>query len=255
MFESHFMQRSRLFRCRKASMWGKVWLGCKESSRDMESLAIVSQKLSRRKFHDKKWFTSRTDGKVSELGAVRDHLAEAMPELFFKEFYGLFWTNHLRSRHRCFNLFRFVYVHDFCVKLNGILTGDSGQALVVNRKGKKKIVGIVSNGYESCETMGEPEIFTRVDGCIRFIEETIKRNWNRKFFELFCCDASSFYFDYLSQMQCSVWKLPWLCLFIHHMMLFIRFTTKQATKKGADSTSWAATTNESDNKQTFLSST
>jgi secreted trypsin-like serine protease len=55
--------------------------------------------------------------------------------------------------------------------------GDSGQALVVHRKGKKKVVGIVSNGYESCESaMGEPEIFTRVDGCIGFIEETIKGN-------------------------------------------------------------------------------
>jgi secreted trypsin-like serine protease len=46
----------------------------------------------------------------------------------------------------------------------------------VYRKGKKRIVGIVSNGYESCETMGEPEIFTRVDGCIGFIEETINGN-------------------------------------------------------------------------------
>lgn len=54
--------------------------------------------------------------------------------------------------------------------------GDSGQALVVFRKGKKKLVGIVSNGYESCETVGEPEIFTRVDGYLDFIEETIKLN-------------------------------------------------------------------------------
>lgn len=54
--------------------------------------------------------------------------------------------------------------------------GDSGQALVVFRKGKKKLIGIVSNGYESCETVGEPEIFTRVDGYLDFIEETIKLN-------------------------------------------------------------------------------
>lgn len=54
--------------------------------------------------------------------------------------------------------------------------GDSGQGLVVFRKGKKKLVGIVSNGYESCENVGEPEIFTRVDGYLEFIEETIKQN-------------------------------------------------------------------------------
>lgn len=60
--------------------------------------------------------------------------------------------------------------------MNFFFTGDSGQALVVLRKGKKKLVGIVSNGYESCETMGEPEIFTRVDGYVEFIEKTIKGN-------------------------------------------------------------------------------
>lgn len=54
--------------------------------------------------------------------------------------------------------------------------GDSGQALVVYRKGKKKIIGIVSKGYESCETMGEPEIFTRVDGYLDFIAQTINGN-------------------------------------------------------------------------------
>lgn len=54
--------------------------------------------------------------------------------------------------------------------------GDSGQALVIFRKGKKKLVGIVSNGYESCEAMDEPEIFTRVDGYLEFIAETINEN-------------------------------------------------------------------------------
>lgn len=54
--------------------------------------------------------------------------------------------------------------------------GDSGQALVIYRKGKKKLLGIVSNGYESCEVMGEPEIFTRVDAYLEFIENTIKDN-------------------------------------------------------------------------------
>jgi secreted trypsin-like serine protease len=54
--------------------------------------------------------------------------------------------------------------------------GDSGQALVIFMKGKKKLVGIVSNGYESCEVMGEPEIFTRVDGYLDFIAQTINEN-------------------------------------------------------------------------------
>lgn len=54
--------------------------------------------------------------------------------------------------------------------------GDSGQALVVFRKGKKRLVGIVSNGYESCEATGEPEIFTRVDGFLDFIAQTINGN-------------------------------------------------------------------------------
>lgn len=54
--------------------------------------------------------------------------------------------------------------------------GDSGQALVVHRKGKQKLVGIVSNGYESCEATGEPEMFTRVDGFLDFIDEIIKAN-------------------------------------------------------------------------------
>jgi secreted trypsin-like serine protease len=47
---------------------------------------------------------------------------------------------------------------------------------VISRKGKKKLVGIVSNGYESCEAVGEPEIFTRVDGYLDFIQSTIKNN-------------------------------------------------------------------------------
>lgn len=54
--------------------------------------------------------------------------------------------------------------------------GDSGQALVVLRKSKKKLVGIVGSGFESCEAKNEPEIFTRVDGYLEFIEETIKAN-------------------------------------------------------------------------------
>lgn len=47
---------------------------------------------------------------------------------------------------------------------------------MIFRKGKKKLVGIVSNGYESCEAMDEPEIFTRVDGYLEFIAETINEN-------------------------------------------------------------------------------
>jgi secreted trypsin-like serine protease len=73
-------------------------------------------------------------------------------------------------------LFRLAIFDDLQWRFRRNSAGDSGQALVVYRKGKKRIVGIVSNGYESCETMGEPEIFTRVDGCIEFIEETIKGN-------------------------------------------------------------------------------
>lgn len=60
-----------------------------------------------------KSFSSRTDSKVPELGEVRDHLVETMPELFFQEFHRLFWANHLRSWHRRFNLFRFVIFYDF----------------------------------------------------------------------------------------------------------------------------------------------
>lgn len=52
--------------------------------------------------------------------------------------------------------------------------GDSGQGLIIYRRGEKKIVGVVSKGLESCETVNEPEVFTRVDRYIDFIRNTMK---------------------------------------------------------------------------------
>lgn len=82
----------------------------------------------------------------------------------------------------CRNFFRFTYTKytekNICVRGVRASTceGDSGQALVIFRKGKRKIVGIVSSGYESCETLSEPEIFTRVDGHLDFVEQTMTKN-------------------------------------------------------------------------------
>lgn len=53
------------------------------------------------------------------------------------------------------------------------LKGDSGQGLIIQKKGKRKLIGIISNGYESCETVGEPELLTRVDDYLDFINETM----------------------------------------------------------------------------------
>lgn len=53
--------------------------------------------------------------------------------------------------------------------------GDSGQGLVIYRKGKRKLIGIASKGLESCETI-EPEVFTRVDIFLEWIEDVIKNN-------------------------------------------------------------------------------
>lgn len=52
--------------------------------------------------------------------------------------------------------------------------GDSGQGLIIYRRGEKKIIGVVSKGLESCETVNEPEVFTRVDKYLDFIKEIIK---------------------------------------------------------------------------------
>ncbi|KAG5675129.1 hypothetical protein PVAND_005058 [Polypedilum vanderplanki] len=51
--------------------------------------------------------------------------------------------------------------------------GDSGQGLIIYKQGVKKIIGIVSKGFESCEII-EPEVFTRVDKFVDFIQEVIK---------------------------------------------------------------------------------
>lgn len=55
------------------------------------------------------------------------------------------------------------------------LKGDSGQGLVIYRKGKRKLIGIASKGLESCETI-EPEVFTRVDIFLEWIKDVIKNN-------------------------------------------------------------------------------
>jgi secreted trypsin-like serine protease len=46
---------------------------------------------------------------------------------------------------------------------------------VIFRKGKRKLIGVASKGLESCETI-EPEVFTRVDNFLEWIEEVIKNN-------------------------------------------------------------------------------
>lgn len=51
----------------------------------------------------------------------------------------------------------------------------SGQGLVIYRKGKRKLIGIASKGLETCEII-EPEVFTRVDIYLDWIEDVIKNN-------------------------------------------------------------------------------
>ena len=46
---------------------------------------------------------------------------------------------------------------------------------MIFRKGKRKLVGVASKGLESCESV-EPEVFTRVDFFLEWIEEVIKNN-------------------------------------------------------------------------------
>ncbi|CAG9798384.1 unnamed protein product [Chironomus riparius] len=80
----------------------------------------------------------------------------------------------------CQNLFLNNYTEysSMCLCGKGIgassCQGDSGQGLIIYRRGEKKIVGVVSKGLESCETINEPEVFTRVDKYLDFIQEIIK---------------------------------------------------------------------------------
>jgi chymotrypsin-like protease len=80
----------------------------------------------------------------------------------------------------CQNLFLGNYTdYSSCLCGKGIgassCQGDSGQGLILYKQGVKKIIGIVSKGFESCEII-EPEVFTRVDKFMDFIESVIKYN-------------------------------------------------------------------------------
>lgn len=94
----HSQKLSRLCRCHNASRSDQVWWACKASSLATGSLEIVRIENLWWKLKFKLRFISRTNRGYSELGSLRDFVAQRMSELLLAQLHGIRRTNLMRSR-------------------------------------------------------------------------------------------------------------------------------------------------------------